>query len=113
MNINLKEMNSSHYIATGLDGRGVIAILPLEDMCEGDRFNLSLPEGTESVILYVSSITEQCREVVFHCIDNSISIMVKCYNGNGTEGEYEFKSRAEAASILDSIRGRLGGVVNV
>ena len=22
MNINLKEMNSSHYIATGLDGRG-------------------------------------------------------------------------------------------
>lgn len=110
--MNLKELNSSHYIATGLDGRGTIAIVPLEDMCEGDSFNLSLPGGTESVILYVSSITEQCREVVFHCIDNSISIMVKCYNGE-TEGEYEFKSRAEVASILDSIRGRLGGVVNV
>lgn len=111
--INLKELNSSHYIATGLDGRGAIAILPLEDMCEGDRFNLSLPEGTESVILYVSSITEQCEEVIFHCIDNSISIMVKCYNGDGIEEVYKFESREEAASILDSIRGGLGGVVNV
>lgn len=111
--MNLKEMNSSHYIATGLDGRGTIAIVPLEDMCEGDMFNLSLPEGTESVILYVSSITEQCEEVIFHCIDNSIHVKVKYCNRNGTEGEYEFKSRAEVTSILDSIRGRLGGVVNV
>lgn len=111
--MNLKELNSSHYIATGLDGRGTIAIVPLEDMCEGNSFNLSLPEGTESVIMYVSSITEQCEEVVFHCIDNSIPVKVKYCNRNGIEEVYEFGSRGEAASILDSIQGKLGGVVNV
>lgn len=109
---NLKESNDSNLIATGFDGNGTISIVPLKDMCEGDSFNVSLPVGTESVILYIGSVTEQCKEVVFHCIDNSIPIKVKYHTGIEPE-TYEIGSREEAASVLDSIQSKFGGGLNV
>lgn len=110
MNSNLRILNCGNYIVTGLDGNGTAYLGELKEIYEDDI--VSLPEGTESVTLYVGSMTEQVEEVVLHCIDNSISIIVKYYDEDEVEEVYEFESREEAASILDSIRGRLGGVVN-
>lgn len=81
--MSLKVSNRTNVLVTGLDGNGTIEMVLLRDMCEGNKFNMSLPSGTASVELYVDRMTEQCKDVIFHCIDNSISITVNYENYKG------------------------------
>lgn len=105
-----KEFNDSNIIVTGLDGHGSVNLCPLKDMFdEGDNFNMSLPEGTESVILYVGYMTDQCQEIVFYCIEKVIPIIVKYHDPDTDEVVcHRFLSRKEAKKISKTIQSQIG-----
>nr|DAT51777.1 MAG TPA: hypothetical protein [Caudoviricetes sp.] len=111
--MSLKVSNRTNVLVTGLDGNGTIEMVLLRDMCEGNKFNMSLPSGTASVELYVDRMTEQCKDVIFHCIDNSISITVNYENYKGDLVTHQLKSRKEAIAILNEIKTDMDGVIHI
>ena len=114
--------NSLNTIVTGLDGHGTTSLVFLKDICEemGDicilpiigeirvsfeiKLGKALPEDTESVVLYVHNMTDECQAVINYCIRRLIPITVQ-YHDASTGGlvNQVYLSRKDAKKISKAI----------
>lgn len=121
--ISRAELNGVNTIVTGLDGHGTTSLIPIKDICEsmGDTHNLpiigeisvsfevklmlALPEGVESMILYVQEMTDECQAVINYCIGRMIPITVQYYDSEAEEMVTQvYLSRNEAKRIAKAIK---------